>query len=467
MNIFRKIKPKSKESSEKEDKLFLEPTSAKDVYLKKEQFSATAEHFMNTQPSFVLKGPIFIIFIVIFAAIIYSFFAKVQTKVSTPVTVTGEEYLVQSPVLGSVSSIYISNGESVKEQQSIISILSEGMLVTQSNIHEVLTDLQNMESRFKLITYAIKQIESHANYYGKRNSNFSVNISSEVDFSTNDGLLNADNVNVSEQKWRQSEYYNIVERLKIKMKNLWTEYYRTRKLLSKQEQIYEEDKELFEKDVITSYQLASSHEKYLNLQASASNILNTFKIDIFEIVEQLMEQRTSVYEKYRNIKLELDETQISEENIIIKDKLVIVNAKYPGEVVNINVKSYEYVARGMGLLTIIRSDLPDYGEMYIPDSDIGKVAPGQKVTIKFDAFPYQEYGVQIGTLVNISADPISTGSGISYKAKMTFEKVNPKINLRYGMRGSAEISTGEKRLIETIFAPITAVFDYFKGADKK
>ena len=33
------------------------------------------------------------------------------------------------------------------------------------------------------------------------------------------------------------------------------------------------------------------------------------------------------------------------------------------------------------------------------------------------------------------------------------------------MHGLAEIETGEKRLIETVFAPVTKVFDYLHGSD--
>jgi multidrug resistance efflux pump len=443
----------------------IKPVSSRNVYLKKEQFSAAAEHFMKRPAGFVLKGPIFVIFLLIFAAIVYSFFAEVQTKVTVPVVVSGEKYIVQSPVVGSISSIYVSNGEKVNEQTPMISILSEGILITESNINEIISEIEIMEKRFRLITTAIKKIEETADRYGRKNPVFRVNIAREVDFEFSEGIIEKSNVGVSKEKWEQSEYYNIVERIRISLKDLSEEYYRTKELLAKQRQIYAEDRKLFEKDVITEYQLANSHEKYLNLKASLANILNRFKVEIYNTMENLLEQRSQLYDRYNTIKLQLEESQITEENIIVRDKLVIINAKYPGEVVNVTANSYEYIGRGTPLMMIIRSDLPKFGVLYIPDGDMGKVSPGQTVTIKFEAYPYQEYGVQTGRIVTISPDPETAGGQIRYKSKMAFDVVNPKIDLKYGISGIAEINTGSKRLIETIFMPITKVFEYFEGAD--
>jgi hypothetical protein len=456
--IFRKTKPDKTGRPPK-----LEPISSKDVFRKKEQFSAAAEHFMKRPAGFVLKGPIFIIFMLLLAAFIYSFIAKVTTKVTVPVVVSGVEYVVQSPVVGSVSSIYVAGGDKVGEQDPVISILSEGILVTESNITEIVGDLELMENRFRLITTAIKKIEQTAGHYGRRNSVFAVSIASEADFEFSEGTIDKSNVNISEEKWTQSEYYNIVERVRINLKDMSNEYYRTKELLAKQKSIYSEDKKLFKSDVITEYQLAASHEKYLNLKARLANIINQFKVEIYSNLERLLEQRSQLYEQYKSIKLQLEESQIAEENIIVRDKLVIINARYPGEVVDISANSYEYIGRGTQLMTIIRHDMPKFGLIYIPDSDMGKVTPGQPVNIKFEAYPYQEYGVQSGRIVSISPDPKGIGGQIKYKSKMAFDIVNPKIDLKYGMSGIAEISTGQKRLIETIFMPISKVFEYFEG----
>ncbi|MFP4529555.1 MAG: HlyD family secretion protein [Candidatus Kapaibacterium sp.] len=461
------FKRKSRKSAEKPVDATIRPAGAKDIYLKREEFSATADHFMKRPAGFMLKGPIFIIFAILFAALIYSFFAEVKVKVTVPVIVAGEEYVVQSPVVGSISAIYVNNGDMVEERDAIISILSEGILINESNIAGIVTDMQMLEKQFRLVTTAVEKIEKIASDYGSRSSLFRANVASQADFDYSEGTIDDEVVHVSEENWKQSEYFNMVERLSIRLESLWKEYQQTKVLLDKQEKIYNEDKKLFENDVITEYQLVASQEKYLNLKGSVSNIINSFKIEIFNTLENLLEQRSQIYNQYNSIKQELEQSEIAGENIIIRDKLVVINSKYPGEVVELSAKSYEYIGRGTQLLTIVRGDMPKFGRMYISDGDMGKVAPGQKITVKFEAYPYQEYGVQSGSLVNISPDPQPGAGGIQYAAKMDFDNLNPKIDLKYGMSGVAEINTGSKRMIETVFMPITKIFDYFEGTDGK
>jgi multidrug resistance efflux pump len=245
---------------------------------------------------------------------------------------------------------------------------------------------------------------------------------------------------------------------------MWNDLQLTSKLLEKQKKIFTEDEKLFKREVITEYQYASSQQSYLSMESQFSNQINNFKIQIFSTIENLVQQRDLVVSQHKDIKSQLDQTLINDENIIINDKLVLIKSKYPGIIADIAVNSYELINRGMNVLTIIRSDLPKYGVLYIMDENIGKIKTGQKVNIKFDAFPFQEYGVQSGVIVSISTDPkIIDGAGLAYEARMAFDNINPKIKLKYGMHGLADIETGEKKLIETIFAPISKIFDYING----
>jgi len=49
-----------------------------------------------------------------------------------------------------------------------------------------------------------------------------------------------------------------------------------------------------------------------------------------------------------------------------------------------------------------------------------------------------------------------------YEIKVAL-KTDPKIDLKAGNMGIAEINTGKKRVIELIFAPVTRFFDYLDG----
>jgi hemolysin D len=442
------------------------PTSAEELYKRQNQFSATAEHFMNTAPGFILKGPIYIIFLVLFSGVIYSIFAKIDTKVTATMGVSGEEYIVQSPVLGSVSSIYVNQDEEVRQQQDIITLVSESLLVSEENLDELNKQLDLTREKYSEIIFAIERIKKEAKVYSDKNSKFNMTLPvanfSNPDAMTGNMLAPA----LSDSIWQKSEYYHQVKSVSVTLNQLWFNYLRSEKLTENQEKIYKEDQKLFEKEIITEYQAAASHQQYLDLVTQTENLINSFKLEVYNNLKNLLDLKQQVGLQFREIKSKIEQTQILDDEIVIEDRVVLVKSKYPGVVADINVKSYQYISRGMGLIKIIRNDLPKTGITYITDQNIGKVKPGQPVSIKFDAYPYQEYGIQEGEVVTISPDAkLVPGIGYAYEAKIVFGDLNPKIRLKYGMRGTAEIRTGTKRMIETFFAPISKVFDYLSGKD--
>lgn len=93
-----------------------------------------------------------------------------------------------------------------------------------------------------------------------------------------------------------------------------------------------------------------------------------------------------------------------------------------------------------------------YAEMYIPQSNFGKVKLGQKVLLKFPSYPYQEYGVVEGKVDFISR--IGIDSGYLSKVKFTNNLVttyNKEIQYKDGMTANAEIITKDMRLIERFY----------------
>lgn len=442
------------------------PVATKDVYLKRDEFTATVEHFINTQPGFVLKGPIYIIFLLMFAALIYSFFAIVIIKVTTNVSVSGVEYQIQNPVLGTVSSIMVEENDEVKDEQVLLALVSNDVLMTESGANELKESLEDIKTKYSELTYALQQINSMSDFYGKKDSRLRVSLAPEIYLIQQELLNDSSQSLVSSENWRRTDLYNFVEKTRLSLSEMYSDLLVTSKLLEKQKKIFNEDEKLFHKDVITEYQYASSQQSYLNMESQLSNQLNNFKILIHSSAENLRQQRDLIVSQHKEMMSELNQNLINDENIIVDDKLVLIKSKYPGIVADIAVDSYQLISRGMPVITIIRDDLPKYGVLYISDSNIGKVKNGQNVTIKFDAYPFQEYGVQTGAIVSISTDPkIIEGAGLVYEARMAFDNLNPKINLKFGMHGLAEIETGEKRLIETVFAPVTKVFDYLHGSD--
>jgi multidrug efflux pump subunit AcrA (membrane-fusion protein) len=101
------------------------------------------------------------------------------------------------------------------------------------------------------------------------------------------------------------------------------------------------------------------------------------------------------------------------------------------------------------------------GRISLPLKGAGKVAPGQKVNIRFDNFPYMEYGFLKGTVKNISLMPNNENYVVEVQLPQDM-KTNYNIPLKFSqeMKGSAEIITEDMRLIQRFFNPVKSMLKH-------
>jgi len=101
------------------------------------------------------------------------------------------------------------------------------------------------------------------------------------------------------------------------------------------------------------------------------------------------------------------------------------------------------------------------GRINLPVKGAGKVASGQKVNIRFENFPYMEYGYVRGVVRNISLMPNNEKYVVEVEMPQDL-KTNYDIQLKFSqeMKGSAEIITSDLRLIDRIFNPVKSMLKH-------
>lgn len=95
-----------------------------------------------------------------------------------------------------------------------------------------------------------------------------------------------------------------------------------------------------------------------------------------------------------------------------------------------------------------------FGEIRIPQANFGRVKKGQKVLVKFQGYPFEEFGAVEGTIGIISQIPSQDNTYFSAIVELPNGlRTNYAKNLTYktGMDASAEIITEDLRLIERVF----------------
>ncbi len=101
-----------------------------------------------------------------------------------------------------------------------------------------------------------------------------------------------------------------------------------------------------------------------------------------------------------------------------------------------------------------------FGAIKIPQSNFGKVKVGQKVLIKFNGFPYEEFGSLDGKIESIASIPNVEGDKfyaiVSLPGSLLTNQ-GEKLEFKDGMLGIAEIVTEDMSLAQRIFYDIKRV----------
>lgn len=112
------------------------------------------------------------------------------------------------------------------------------------------------------------------------------------------------------------------------------------------------------------------------------------------------------------------------------------------------------------LMIIVPTEQPLEVEAILENKDIGFVREGQRAEVKIHTFPFTRYGVIDARITGITQDAIADEQrGLIYKMRLQLDKSSlwvdeKEISLIPGMRVSAEVKTGKRRLIEYFLAPL-------------
>ena len=146
-----------------------------------------------------------------------------------------------------------------------------------------------------------------------------------------------------------------------------------------------------------------------------------------------------------------------------------VKAPFDGVVFNQKVTQGP-VQQGEELLSILPKDQELVMEVKITNRDIGFISQGMDVKVKLATFPFQEFGIIKGTILQISSDAVvekdSQGRdmGPVFPARIRLTQSSAKLRGRTvdftpGMAGSAEVVTRKKSILSFITEPITKRFN--------
>ena len=155
--------------------------------------------------------------------------------------------------------------------------------------------------------------------------------------------------------------------------------------------------------------------------------------------------------------------------------LVVLTAREDGVVLDVANRSVGSVLQGgEPFITIVPADAPLIANVSITSGDVGSTAPGDKVEVKVDAFPFQRHGMLHGFLRSISEESFSqqtaataatpqvgqtSNGGAFHRAQieltdLTLHDLPAGAHLIPGMTVAAEIEVGSRSIISYFIYPL-------------
>jgi hemolysin D len=112
------------------------------------------------------------------------------------------------------------------------------------------------------------------------------------------------------------------------------------------------------------------------------------------------------------------------------------------------------------LMVVVPTGAEVTAEVVIDNKDIGFVHAGQDVTVKLETFTFTRYGTVPATVKRVTADAVADEQrGAIFPATLTLGRSHldvdgKRVNLSPGMNVTAEIKTGQRRVIDYLLSPI-------------
>ena len=149
----------------------------------------------------------------------------------------------------------------------------------------------------------------------------------------------------------------------------------------------------------------------------------------------------------------------------------VIKAPQSGIVSNIQVRQGQFTKTNLPLLTIVPPGESLSARLFVPASAAGFLREGQAIKMRYDAFPYQKFGLHHGVISGISKAAILPnevhGLAISVKEPVFIVQASlqqswvkafgERINLKPGMTFSADVKLAERSLVEWLLEPLYSI----------
>lgn len=474
-------------------------TQANSSEVLSDDWSSLTKELIDSLPQVWTRGLLY--FLVVFAALVlpWAMLSKIDETGSARgrLEPQGKVFKVDAPVAGTVAKVLVKEGQLVKEKQPLLELESEEI---KSELQQVQTKLEGQQNRLAQLELIKNQLLLGIRAQQQQNQAQELEKQAQVEqarqqlesFRNTYNLQKEEKLAQVDQAGQNLAYSRTASNLaNIRLAKAHREVQRYRQL--REQSVVPEIKVLEQEDLA---------EEKQRLQEQALSDVEQAKLRLEEQQSSYQKTINQAQSDIKQAKLRLQEQQKSYQSLMHSGKLAVIKSEeqlknLEAQITTLSseiaqsksqVKSLEFqlgqrVLRAPGNGTIFQLPIQRTGAVVQPSTLIAEIAPnnsslvlraqmatsesgslreGMAAKMKFDAYPFQDYGVVEGKLIQIS--PTSKVTETAQGQIATFDlEISLKqtciqtskgcMALTPGQTATAEVIVRQRRLIDFILDP--------------
>lgn len=411
--------------------------------------SEEVQEIITTPPAWLIRWGITLVFILTCLIILLSFYIKYPDYIQAKVLVTTREPTerIVARTSGQIEKLFVENGDQVLTGQALAGIKSTAKLGDILYLKKMLDSIPfGRGNNFAFPMDSVSNLvlgEVAVFYLEFERSYMEYQLLKELQ--PYEGQIDGNRQSLKEIENRLQNQIAQKELLERKLRLAQIDF--------------ERSKNLHRDSVIADKDFESKEMEYLQMQEQVNSMAIT--------ISQMQEALATGSQTLRDTRISKQEDETRSLKNLVQSYLSVKRAvrewehnhvltSSTGGVVSFqNIWSANQLVNAGDLVFTVfpenRSEL--VGTLKIPSQNAGKVTVDQKVLIKLDNYPYQQFGTLTGKIINMSVSPDDESNYLVYASlpQGTRTSYNKEIPITQELLGNAEIITEDLSVAKRLF----------------
>ncbi len=418
------------------------------------QHSEEVSEIITAVPSWILRRGITLILLILLAIILLSAFIRYPDIVKTSLKVNSlnapKEVIAHQP--GKLVKLLVKDNQLVNDKDPLAFIESTANHYDVMSLVVKLNQLRKKLGDSQVIT--AKDLDTKGLNLGELQGNYQAFYQEYLQFiSTQNGGFY-----LTQKAYLQKDLEEV--------RKLQQQIYKQKQIQEKEyanaEEEYENYKKLKSKNVISNSEFKQQENKYLAskypLEQTATALINN-NASYLAKQKELATLENTIKEQQAKFVQALNSMINETESWMLK---YVVSAPMSGRIGYVGIlQENQNVSANQELFIVNPGNTNFFGEVQIPQYNMGKVSVGQRALVKLRSYPFEEFGAINGKVSYITDVALKDSVFVAKIDFQQFEQKDPEhpIVLKQGMVADAEIITRESSLLQRFLRNMTKMFN--------